>query len=67
MKIALPLARTIAVCFFPCNAPNTPAACRAFVHMVEEIPRQGRLEGCHRMSAATQLVCRLEVVSFMNE
>ena len=23
-----------------------PAVCRAFIHMVEKIPRQGRLEGC---------------------
>ena len=30
--------------------------CRAFIHMVEEIPRQGRPEGCHRMSAATHLI-----------
>ena len=25
----------------------------AFVHMVQEMPRHGRLEGCHRMAAAT--------------
>ena len=25
----------------------------AGIHMVEELPRQGRLEGCHRMAAAT--------------
>ena len=36
--------------------------CRALNYMVEEIPRQGRLEGCHRMSAATQLICGLESV-----
>ena len=24
------------------------------------IPRQGRLEGCHRMFAATHLICGLE-------
>ena len=35
---------------------------RAFNNMVEEIPRQGRLEGCHRMSAATHLICGLESV-----
>ena len=39
-----------------------PAFCRAFNYMVEEIPRQGRLEGCHRMSAATHLICGLESV-----
>ena len=39
-----------------------PAGCRAFNYMVEEIPRQGRLEGCHRMSAATHLICGLEGV-----
>ena len=45
-----------------------PAVCRAFNYMVEEIPRQGRLEGCscschmHRMSAATHLICGLESV-----
>ena len=33
------------------------AVCRAFIHMVEEIPRQGRLEGCHRLFAATHLIC----------
>ncbi len=38
------------------------ADCRAFVHMVEKIPRQGRLEGCHRMSAATHLIYGLESV-----
>ena len=37
-----------------------PADCRAFNYMVEEIPRQGRLEGCHRMSAAMHLICGLE-------
>ena len=31
--------------------------------LIEEIPRQGRLEGCHRMSAATHLICGLECVS----
>ena len=39
-----------------------PPKYRAFVHMVEEIPRQGRLEGCHRMSTATHLICGLEGV-----
>ena len=39
-----------------------PAVGKAFIHMVKESPRQGRLEGCHRMSAATDLICRLEVV-----
>ena len=39
-----------------------PAVCRAFTYMVEEIPRQGRLEGCRRMSAATHLICGLESV-----
>ena len=38
------------------------AICRAFIHMVEKIPRQGRLEGCHRVSAATHLICGLESV-----
>ena len=39
-----------------------PALCRAFIHMleVEEVPRQGRLEGCQRMSAATHLILGLE-------
>ena len=32
------------------------------IHMVEEIPRQGRLEGCHRMSVAMHLICGLEGV-----
>ena len=31
-------------------------------YMVEEIPRQGRLESCHRMSAAMHLICGLESV-----
>ena len=31
-------------------------------YMVEKIPRQGRLEGCHRMSAATHLIYRSESV-----
>ena len=35
----------------------------AFTHVVDEIPRQGRLEGCHRMSAAAHLLCGLEGVS----
>ena len=39
-----------------------PAVCRAFIHMMEGIPIQGRLEGCHRMSAATHLICGLEGV-----
>ena len=39
-----------------------PAVCRAFILMVGEIPRQGRLEGCHGMSAATHLICGLEGV-----
>ena len=39
-----------------------PAVCRAFNSMVEEIPRQGRLKGCHGMSAATHLICGLESV-----
>ena len=38
-----------------------PAFCRAFNYTVEET-RQGRLEGCHRMSAATHLICGLESV-----
>ncbi len=33
---------------------------RYFIHMVEKIPRQGRLEGCHEMFAATYLICGLE-------
>ena len=28
----------------------------------EGIPRQGRLEGCHKVSAATHLICGLEGV-----
>ena len=44
-----------------------PAVCRAFVHIVEEILRQGRLEGCHRMSAATHLICGLEGMHACNE
>ena len=39
-----------------------PAIYRAFNRMVEEIPGQGRLEGCHRMYAATHLICGLESV-----
>ena len=39
-----------------------PAICRAFIHMVKEIPRQGRLEGCHRVPAATHLICGFEGV-----
>ena len=35
------------------------AVCRAFIHMVEKMPRQGRLEGCHIMFAATHLICGL--------
>ena len=31
-------------------------------HTLEEIPRQGSLEGCHRMSAATHLISGLESV-----
>ena len=37
-----------------------PALCRAFIHMAEGIPRQGRLEGCQIMSAATHLIWGLE-------
>ena len=36
--------------------------CEYMPLVVEEIPRQGRLEGCHRMSAATHLICELESV-----
>ena len=37
--------------------------CRAiFFKMVEETTRQRRLEGCHRLSAATHLICGLEGV-----
>ena len=39
-----------------------PALRRAFIHMVEEISRQGRLEGYHKLSAATHLICGLEGV-----
>ena len=39
-----------------------PAVCRAFTYMVEDIPREGRLEGCHEMSAATHLICELEAM-----
>ena len=44
--------------------PGKPAVCLAFIHldMVEEIPRQGRLEGCHRTSAAPHLIYGLEGV-----
>ena len=38
------------------------ALCRAFIHMVEKIPRHCRLEGCHRMFAAKHLICGLESV-----
>ena len=38
------------------------ADCRTFIHMVEEIPRQGKMEGCHRMSAATHLIYGSESV-----
>ena len=37
-----------------------PAVCRAFNYMVEEIPRQGRLEGCHKIFIATHRICGLE-------
>ena len=30
---------------------------RAFMHTVEEVTRQSRFEGCHRMNAATHLIC----------
>ena len=33
---------------------------QALNHVVEEIPRQGRQEGWHRMSAATHHICGLE-------
>ena len=36
--------------------------CRAFMHMVEYISRQGRLEGSHRIFAAMHLICGLESV-----
>ena len=49
-------------CAVTSNSIFFPAFCRAFNYMVEEIPRQGRLEGCHRMSAATHLICGLESV-----
>ena len=39
-----------------------PAVYRALIHMLKEVPRQGRLEGCNRMSAATHLICGLECV-----
>jgi len=35
---------------------------RSFTHMSEKVPRQGRLEGCHRMFAAMHLICNLESV-----
>ena len=35
----------------------------SFIHTVEDIPRQGRLEGCHRVSAAMHLICGLEGVN----
>jgi len=30
--------------------------------MMENTLRQGRLEGCHKLFAATHLICRLESV-----
>ena len=33
---------------------------RSFTYMVEEIPRQGRLEGCHSRCVATHLISGLE-------
>ena len=33
-----------------------PAVSRAFIHMKEEIPRQGRLKGCLIMCAARHLM-----------
>ena len=44
-----------------------PAVRRAFIHMVEGVPRQGRLEGCHRMPAATHLICELDCVQCITE
>ena len=35
--------------------------------LVEEIPGQGSLEGCHRMFAAMHLIYSLESVQWMNE
>jgi len=35
---------------------------RSFISIVEKITRQGRPEGCHRMCAATHLICGLESV-----
>ena len=37
-----------------------PAVCRAPTYVVEDIPREGTLEGCHGMSAAMHLICELE-------
>ena len=39
------------------SCQERPAVCRAFNHMVEEMPRKSRLEGCYRVSAATHLMC----------
>ena len=36
--------------------------CRPLTQLVEEIPGQGSMEGCHRMSAATHLIFGLESV-----
>ena len=46
----------------PCDAHIQGSAIRHVVHTVEVggIPRQGRLARCHRMSAATHLICGLE-------
>ena len=41
---------------------GSPAVCRAFMHMVEEISRQGRLEGCYGTSFARHLICGVESV-----
>ena len=59
-KMAEPM--SFQVRLFTCTmyGQGRPAVCRAFIYMVEEILRQGRLEGCHRMSAATHLICGLE-------
>jgi len=32
---------------------------RSLTHMVEKIPGQGKVEGCHIMLAATHLICEL--------
>ena len=39
----------------------------SFTHNVEEIPKQGRSKGCHRMCAPEHLISGLESLYEMNE